>query len=83
MVEQTLEPTDTKTPAFTAVAATTGTTVWGYQTEAATGIEGVLEDDISHLSPLTSHLYDLQGRRIDSPPHKGVYIQNGKKYLFK
>ena len=83
MVEQTLEPTDTKTPAFTAVAATTGTTVWGYQTEAATGIEGVLEDDISHLSPLTSHLYDLQGRRIDSPPHKGVYIKNGKKYLLK
>ena len=35
MVEQTLEPTDTKAPAFTAIAATTGTTVWGYQTEAS------------------------------------------------
>ena len=33
MIEQTLEPTDTKTPAFTAIAATTGVTVWGYQTE--------------------------------------------------
>lgn len=33
MVEQTLEPTDTKAPAFTAIAATTGVTVWGYQTE--------------------------------------------------
>ena len=33
MVEQTLETTDTKTPAFTAIAATTGVTVWGYQTE--------------------------------------------------
>ena len=33
MVEQTLESTDTKTPAFTAIAATTGVTVWGYQTE--------------------------------------------------
>ncbi|MBO7539713.1 MAG: glycoside hydrolase family 43 protein [Prevotella sp.] len=83
MVEQTLEPTDTKTPAFTAVAATTGATVWGYQTEATTGIEDIRVDDIIHLSPLTHHLYDLQGRRIDSPHHKGVYIQNGKKYLLK
>ena len=33
MVEQILETTDTKTPAFTAIAATTGVTVWGYQTE--------------------------------------------------
>ena len=33
MVEQTLETSDTKTPAFTAIAATTGATVWGYQTE--------------------------------------------------
>jgi arabinan endo-1,5-alpha-L-arabinosidase len=37
MVEQTLEPADTKVVAFTAVAATTGVTVWGYQTEAASG----------------------------------------------
>ena len=38
MVEQTLETSDTKTPAFTAIAATTGATVWGYQTE------GFMED---------------------------------------
>lgn len=31
MVEQTLEPTDTKVPAFTALAETTGVTVWGYR----------------------------------------------------
>ena len=79
MVEQTLEPTDTKTPAFTAVAATTGATVWGYQTEAATGIENVEIDD--SFSP--SLLYDLQGRRVDTPRQKSVYIKNGKKYLFK
>ena len=33
MVEQTLEPTDTKAPAFTALAATTGVTCWGYKYE--------------------------------------------------
>jgi hypothetical protein len=26
-------------------------------------------------------LYDLQGRRLASPPEKGVYIQDGKKYV--
>ena len=31
MVEQTLEPADTKVPAFTALATTTGVTCWGYK----------------------------------------------------
>ena len=44
MVEQTLESTDTKTPAFTAIAATTGATVWGYQTE------GFLEDPMGDVN---------------------------------
>ena len=79
MVEQTLEPSDVKTPAFTAIAANTGTTVWGYQTEAATGITEVKSDDNSKQGIL----YDLQGRRIDMPRHKGIYVKNGKKYLFK
>ena len=26
-------------------------------------------------------IYDLQGRRLASPPEKGVYIQDGKKYV--
>ena len=82
MVEQTLEPTDTKVPAFTAMAAKTGVSVWGYQTEATTGIEGVT-DDISHLSPLVSPIFDLQGRQTKAPQRKGIYIQNGKKYILK
>ena len=44
MVEQTLEPTDTKTPAFTAIAATTGATVWGYQTEG-NNLKGDVDGD--------------------------------------
>ena len=80
MVEQTLEPTETKTPAFTAIAATTGTTAWGYQTEAsAAGIVEVKADD----KPGSGIVYDLYGHRVDSPRNKGIYIRNGKKYLVK
>lgn len=28
-------------------------------------------------------IYDLQGRRLSSPPRKGIYIQNGKKMIAK
>ena len=28
-------------------------------------------------------LYDLQGRRLQGKPSKGVYIQDGKKYMVK
>ena len=59
MVEQTLESTNTKVPAFTAVAATTGVTVWGYQTEAATSIESVQADNTSSLFPLPSSILHL------------------------
>ena len=83
MVEQTLEPTDTKTPAFTAVAATTGVTVWGYQTEAATSIESVQADNTSSLFPLPSSFYDLLGRPVTSPQKPGIYIKNGKKFIVK
>ena len=81
MIEQTLEPTDTKAPTFTAVAAKTGASIWGYQTEATTGIEGV--SDNYQLSTINYQLYDLQGRKIQSPQRKGIYIQNGKKYILK
>ena len=30
-----------------------------------------------------SPLYDLQGRRLSDKPDKGLYIQNGKKYVVK
>jgi len=31
----------------------------------------------------SSEIYDLQGRRLSAIPPKGVYIQNGKKYVVK
>ena len=83
MIEQTLEPYDTKTPAFTAVAANTGVTVWGYQTESTTGIKDVMADDNRQLSTDNCQLYDLQGRKVKAPQRNGIYIKNGKKYIVK
>ena len=78
MIEQTMEPTDTKVVAFTAVAANTGATVWGYQTEATTGI-----NSIDNEQRTIDTWYDLQGRKIKGTQRKGIYIQNGKKYIVK
>jgi hypothetical protein len=47
------------------------------------------EGNTSGLSPMTKDItpsdhpaiYDLQGRRIQGEPQKGLYIQNGKKIL--
>ena len=77
MIEQTLEPTDKKVPAFTALASTMGVTIWGYQTEAATGIARVTAD--TGLG--NGAVYDLSGLRACSPQHRGIYIQNGRKYV--
>ena len=76
MVEQTLEPTDNKTIAFTCLNRN-GVTVWGYQTSPATGIEGIKSQD----SRLSDAWYDLRGRRITTPTKKGIYIRNGKKFI--
>ena len=81
MVEQTLEPSDTKTPAFTAIASSTGTTAWGYQTEAATSIGASLVNSEERI--VMSDGYDLNGRKVTNPTKKGIYIKNGKKYLVK
>ena len=78
MIEQTMEPTNTKVVAFTAVAANTGATVWGYQTEATTGISS-----IDNEQRTIDTWYDLQGRKIKGTQRKGIYIQNGKKYIVK
>ena len=78
MIEQTLEPSETKVPAFTAIAATTGVTAWGYQTEVSTGIAEVKADNSAD-----GPVYDLQGRRVSTLRPNGVYIRNGKKFIVK
>ena len=42
---------------------------------------GVPQVENSRDSSDNSAMYDLQGRRLASPPEKGVYIQDGKKYV--
>ena len=74
-VEQTLEPTDDKAVAFTAVTKN-GQTIWGYQTAPATGIERIVNQKSSN-----SKYYDLQGRPVNTPQRKGIYIKDGKKVI--
>jgi len=40
-----------------------------------TGIDGVWAEQ------LNSKCYDLQGRELQAIPERGIYIQNGKKYV--
>ena len=75
MVEQTLEPSDDKTIAFTAMNRN-GVTVWGYQTAQATGIEQIVNSKSADRQ-----YYDLLGRPVTTPQRKGIYILNGKKVI--
>jgi hypothetical protein len=62
---------------------------WKYrQSEGWSKFGDIIEFEflgISGLQPSASKLqgvvHDLQGRRLASPPEKGVYIQDGKKYV--
>ena len=74
-VEQTLEPTDDKAVAFTAVTKN-GQTIWGYQTAPSTGIEQIV-----NRKSVNSKYYDLQGRPVSTPQRRGIYILNGKKVI--
>ena len=78
VVEQTLERTTQTAVSFTAVAKN-GVSVWGYFTEALSGIEDVYTDN----DVADDVIYNLQGRRITTPTQKGIYIQNGRKFIWK
>ena len=75
MVEQTLEPSDDKAIAFTAMNRN-GVTVWGYQTAQATGIEQIV-----NRQSVNRQYHDLLGRPVTTPQRKGIYILNGKKVI--
>lgn len=45
----------------------------------ANSINDLQIDDLRFVSPV----YDLQGRRVDQPTKKGIYIKNGKKVIKK
>ncbi len=77
MVEQTLEKTEEKAIAFTAVAKN-GVSIWGYMPySGSTDIKNA-----KTASSVDDAIYDLQGRRVTKPQHKGIYIKNKKKIIF-
>lgn len=78
MVYQTLEPTTDRVMAFTAVNRN-GVTIWGYCTNPVTGIESVK----FHKQTDEDAIYDLQGRRVNAPLRRGIYIRQGKKFVIK
>ena len=79
MVEQTLEPKDEKTIAFTGLASKTGVTAWAYQTKAATGI---MTMDNGQWT-MDNGVYDLSGRPVSSLKKPGIYLKNGKKFIVR
>lgn len=48
----------------------------------ATGIEDIhVNTELDADASDSTGIYDLQGRKINSEPTKGMYIKNGKKYI--
>jgi arabinan endo-1,5-alpha-L-arabinosidase len=78
MTEQTLEPTTTTTPCFTALRSSTGVTIWGYKYGEVTGIDNVR----STMSDDKRDFYNLNGQKVSGSYH-GIMIVNGKKYMNK
>ena len=63
MVEQTMEPSQTKrVPAFTALAKS-GVAIWGYRTGDDTS--AILETEAEATDTKDAIWYDLQGRRVN------------------
>ena len=50
---------------------------------ASAGYETTVRSVTTVVPDTFSEVYDLQGRRLSTKPPKGVYIQNGKKYVVK
>ena len=79
MIEQTLEPTDEQTIAFTCMNRN-GVSVWGYQSSSATGIKSIRTDPSAGSG--ADKWYNLQGQLVEHP-RPGLYIKNGKKVIIR
>lgn len=47
--------------------------------DVKTGISAIVPDEKTEPGAM----YDLSGRRIDKKPTRGMYIQNGRKYVVR
>lgn len=81
MVEQTMEPSQTKVvPAFSALARS-GATIWGYRTgDDPTAVNGTVPAEDTYTRQTA--WFDLLGRCSDAPMHEGIHIRNGRKILY-
>lgn len=52
---------------------------WNCTMSDVTVITGI--NEVKQNAPSDGRIYDLQGRRLGQLPEKGIYIQNGKKYI--
>ena len=74
---------------YTTLYVPIGTKEKYLQTEGWKKFLNVAEYDVTGISSVHSNadndgiLYDLNGRRLTDKPMKGIYIQNGKKYVAK
>ena len=50
---------------------------------SATGEANSIQDAEYRMQNESDAVYDLQGRRLNAVPEKGMYIRNGKKVLVK
>ena len=46
-------------------------------------LDTAIRNVASAIPEVSSDLYDLQGRRLNAQPTKGIYIRNGKKVVVK
>ena len=46
-------------------------------------LDTAIRNVASAIPEVSSYLYDLQGRRLNAQPTKGIYIRNGKKVVVK
>jgi hypothetical protein len=75
--DQTVELKDGNTFSFYA----NGQTFLLHFRNSSTGIDALLMDDEQWT--MDKSIYDLQGRKVNSPTKKGIYIKKGKKTVIK
>lgn len=57
---------------------------WGSICRVPTnGIPATITMQKQYTATHSNYVFDLQGRRLESQPEKGIYIQNGKKVVIK
>ena len=79
-LSQQLAKDDIRTSLLERVAAVIGVSpadIYGGSVTNSTSIVGI--GSVTDGMPADGSIYDLQGRRLDAAPQRGIYIINGRK----